>query len=252
MSSNAPLTVKDIFQQLGLVEWWAPDRITWPFGSPGEYGNDYGLGKFGVPVGSVTSGRVIYVGDGGYANSSIGQIVQVLNSDGSLVHYQHLRSANVKVGQNIAVGDIVGTGGGCPVGAYPPGDVGQGCTRYDQYSTGQHIEVRFSYKYNPNGGVWLQNWIDGAGIFQALAGASTVDYAMGNTPTPGTGQAGASAGQANGIASLLGNVESAFRHIGLFLIALILIGGGLYMLFKPQIDAAVTGVAKTGAKLALA
>lgn len=149
-------TALDIFKADNLPEWWV--NVTQSFGNNGEKGTDYGLGGFGKPVGSITSGKVVYVGNGGYPGSSIGQIVQIQAPDGKLLHYQHLMSTNLTVGQVVGVGDVVGLGGGCPVGAYPSGLAGNGCTRYDNFSTGQHIEVRESDTYNPAAGVWGQNW----------------------------------------------------------------------------------------------
>lgn len=164
-------TISQLFSQLGLTQWWQTNRVTQFFGANGEAGTDFGLGQFGASVGSLTSGKVVYVGNGGYPGSSIGQIVQILTPSNMLVHYQHLMTSNVTVGQQVLPGTVIGTGGGCPAGAYPnPLSSSQGCTRYDQFSSGQHIEVRVSNSYNPSGGVWSQAWTNPLSTFQQLAG----------------------------------------------------------------------------------
>lgn len=175
-------SVSKLFQQLGLIQWWDTSRVTQFFGQNGERGTDFGLGQFGANVGSLTAGKVVYIGNGGYPGSSIGQIVQVLMPNGGLVHYQHLMTSNVTVGQQVLPGTVLGTGGGCPVGKYPnPLSSSQGCTSYDQYSSGQHIEVRYSPSYSPSGGVWSQAWTNPLGIFQGLGGQSVSQSLSGLT-----------------------------------------------------------------------
>src|SRR5258708_37388581 len=103
-------TVAQAFQSMGLVQWW--NNVTNPWNGGLEKGTDFGLGGFDKPVGSLTPGKVVYVGDGGYPGSSIGQIVQIVAPDGRLFHYQHLKTANVSVGQQVKVGSPVGSSGG--------------------------------------------------------------------------------------------------------------------------------------------
>lgn len=207
-----------VFQQDGLVPWWNYPTQTW--GINGEQGTDFGLGGFGVPVGSLTAGRVVYVGDGGYPGSSIGQIVQVQSSDG-LYHYQHLQTANVQVGQTVNVGDILGTSGGCPVGAYGNGT---SCTRYDQYSTGEHIEVRWSPTYNPASGVWGQNWQNPLSQFLALSGSQAQTGNSTTSSTSGT--------------SFFTNIG---QKTGLLVVAIVLVGIGVYLLWGDQIGTYIAG-----------
>lgn len=214
-------TVAEAFQQLNILPWWSAGRVTQSFGENGEKGTDFALAGFGSPVGSLTGGQVVYVGDGGYAGSSIGQIVQVLTPDGRLLHYQHLKDSNVVMGQTVSPGDIVGTEGGCPVGAYPL--AGGSCKWTDQYSTGAHIEVRESNSYNPNAGVWNQAWNpNNLAVFQQLA-AGTAQAA----PAPSLG-----------IPNPFGNINlgQIGIKIGAFVLGLALVLIGMYVLFQHQIE----------------
>jgi hypothetical protein len=169
-----------IFAAKGLIQWWK--YPTQRYGQNGEEGTDYSFGSFGAPIGAIAGGKVVYVGNGGYPGSSIGQIVQILLPNGQLMHYQHLQTANVRVGQVVGVGDVIGTLGGCPTGGYGSG---LACTRFDQWSTGGHIEVRLSNGYNPTAPApWNDGtWVDPHAKFLAIAGAP----AVGGTPTGSTG-----------------------------------------------------------------
>lgn len=238
-------TVAQLFNLKGLVAWWNASDITQAFGHNGEEGDDYGLGNFGVPVGSITWGKVVYVGDGGFPGSSIGQIVQVLNTDGSLLHYQHLKTSNVKAGDSVSPGTVVGSGGGCPIGCY---GTNPSCTCYDQYSSGQHIEVRYSPTYNASKGVWSQNWVNPQNIFIKLAGLD----AGGADASPVS--SGSPADTSGAPVPIIGNLSGFAVKAGVFLFALAFVGFGVYLLFKPQIDAKLAQggkLAKTLAKVAL-
>ena len=163
-------TAADVFSAKGLTPWWQAN-VTQQFGgnANGEWGTDFAIAP-NTPIGSVTDGRVVFVGpDPNHPQSSIGQIVQVQAPDGSLFHYQHLRASSVQVGQSVAVGDTLGLSGGCPVGGYATGG---GCSFTDAYSTGPHIEVRYSPSYNAAAGFWYQAWQDPLAIFRQYAGAS--------------------------------------------------------------------------------
>ena len=59
-------TISQLFSQLGLTQWWQTNRVTQFFNQNGEMGTDFGLSQFGVNVGSLTGGKVVYVGNGGY------------------------------------------------------------------------------------------------------------------------------------------------------------------------------------------
>lgn len=150
-------TISQIFQQRGVYQWW--NHVTNSWNGQSELGTDYGMGGFYIPVGSITSGIVVSVTSN---NNSIGYIVQIKSSDG-LYWYQHLASTTLHVSDVVNVGDTVGLGGGCPPGSYGQNPY---CTSYDQYSTGQHIEVRWS----PSG--IAGNWVDPQQHFLSIAGGT--------------------------------------------------------------------------------
>lgn len=170
-------TVADLFSQLGLTPWWeiSPSQR---FGgnNNGEWGEDFPM-RPGTRVGSITAGKVVYVGQPQPGNS-IGYVVQVESPDGSLTHYQHLQSATVHEGDTVAPGDVVGLSGGCPSGAY----TSTACKWTDSNSTGPHIEVRRASGYSPSGGVWYQQWQDPSGQWNSLAGEEA-----GSTPADTSG-----------------------------------------------------------------
>lgn len=164
-------SVFDIFQSRGATVWWDRRHLTQGFNNRNEKGQDFGL-PLNTPIASISSGRVIYAqrmnSDPG---SSVGYIVQVENADGSIFHYQHLRTSSVHVGDYVRVGQMLGLSGGCPANGYGSG----GCTRTDQYTTGPHIEVRYSPTYDASRGAWGQNWIDPGSAFQSYGGSQISD-----------------------------------------------------------------------------
>lgn len=165
-------TVADEFKSLGLFPWWQ-QQPTQSFGVNGELGADFAA-KANTPIGAITGGRVVNVFHSGPAGSSIGYIVQVQDEGGGLWHYQHLRNARVAVGQTISPGDVVGTSGGCMEGAY--GSDGNSCSAFDPWSTGPHIEVRYSPTFRGNTNDWHtagdQQWRNPLPAIQAAALAS--------------------------------------------------------------------------------
>lgn len=245
-------TVVDIFNHLGLNPWWkASDTKDFDGGS--ELGTDYALpgGSWGQKVGSISKGTVVYVGDGGLGGSAVGQIVQVLSDDGSLLHYQHLKDSSVYKGQRVEVGTVVGTEGGCPVGAYIPGGA---CSRFDQYSTGPHIEVRYSPSYVASKGVWNQQWTPPLSYFARVgnsdAGAPSVLLTTGS----GT-SSDSNATPTNPFVGLGKTVSVWAEKSGIFILGAVFVIFGVYMLFGDQIKAAASSaegaVGKTAVKAAL-
>lgn len=163
-------TVAQAFQQAGLVQWWSKpsQRFGQSWNGEVEEGTDFSIG-LKTPIGSITSGTVIYVGTGGYNDPSLGTIVQIRQADGSITHYQHLSSSNLKVGQKVGIASIIGLSGGVA----------------GRFSSGPHIEVRFSSTYSPNAGVWSQHWIDSYPIIQKMTQASPTGQGVGGGPSAG-------------------------------------------------------------------
>ena len=163
-------TVAQAFQQAGLAQWWKTpsQRFGQAWNGEVEEGTDFSIG-LKTPIGSITTGKVIYVGGGGYNDPSLGTIVQVQQADGSIVHYQHLSSSNLKVGQQVGIASVIGLSGGIA----------------GRFSSGPHIEVRFASKYAPNSGVWSQHWIDSYPIIQQMTQASPTGQGVGGGPSAG-------------------------------------------------------------------
>jgi Peptidase family M23 len=160
-------TIAQLFQQSGLWQWFS-SAPTQGYQPPVEYGTDFAA-AYGTPIGAIAGGTVV----ANYANPGTSINNQVLISSGSGVwEYQHITS-NLQVGQSIAAGSIVGTENGVPTGANDP------------YSTGPHIEVRYSPTYNPALGIG-QNWINPMSAFSSAASADT-------GPTPSQTGTGSSA-----------------------------------------------------------
>jgi hypothetical protein len=237
-------TINQLFSAKGLIPWWNA-TVTQYFNGADEKGTDYTLGGTGYTVGSLTAGRIITVQAPPPAPySSLGYVVQVLNPDGSLIHYQHLQAASVNVGDTVQPGSPIGTQGGCADGNYQ--GLGLPCAggNQDDYSTGTHIEVRYSPTYDPNGGIWGQNWIDPFSIFQQIAtnnaGAGADTTYVGATPPTPTGSPTPGAGSSD----IKTQVAAFGVKAALFLLALVLVMFGIYMLFKKQLDARFPGLHK--------
>lgn len=154
-------TVSQIFKQKGLWQWWTQNGGygTNPYNGSSELGIDYS-NAYGTPIGIPASGTVkaIY-----HNNNSINDIVVVQLSNGAAMWFQHINAA-VKVGQSVGVGSVVGYQNGLPI---------------DQYSTGSHIEVRYSnaWSSNPYGMQWVNPWL----VFSTIGNT---------TGTPGTSSPG--------------------------------------------------------------
>ncbi len=174
----------------GLIVWWQ-QTLTQAFNGGSEKGTDWAM-PFKSPVGAIEGGRVVYAGlppDSQVAGqTSLGYVVQVQNVDGSIIHYQHLNGLgpNIGVGSFVGNGQVIGYSGGCANGG-----TANTCTA-DKWSTGPHIEVRWSPTYNSSAGIWGQNWQNPVPYFQKLGaslkpgtvGVNTVGGAYGPTGTP--------------------------------------------------------------------
>lgn len=170
-------TLLQEFNLNGLVAWWDEKYATQDFNNRNEKGRDFGRFPVGTPIASISSGRVVYAQQmNSDPGSSVGYIVQVENADGSLFHYQHLRSTSLRVGDYVHAGDIVGLSGGCPASGYGT----KGCTHTDQYTTGPHIEVRYAPHYDPSRGAWGQQWQNPEAAFNAYGSQSLAGNMLGS------------------------------------------------------------------------
>lgn len=142
-------TPLQIFQSQGLWAWWLQNngKGTNPFNGVTEKGIDF-ANSYGTPIGAIQGGQVIVRE---HFNNSIGDLVVIQSSSGYWL-YQHLTSS-LQLGDTIPTGGIVGTENGLPV---------------DVYSTGPHIEVRYSPTYNTKIDSWLQPWINPLPVFTMI------------------------------------------------------------------------------------
>ena len=72
----------------------------------GHTGLDFPI-AVGTPVHAANSGKVVQAGPGGDA----GNYVMIKHSDGHWTNYQHLSKINVKKGDNVVAGDVIGNSG---------------------------------------------------------------------------------------------------------------------------------------------
>jgi Peptidase family M23 len=157
-------TVDQVFTQLGLWKWYS-STPTNPFDGVNEKGIDFAT-TFGTPVGSPVAGTVVRTLQ--WPNS-IGDMIEIQATDGSVWLFQHL-TGKVVNGAKISVGTIVGLENGLPV---------------DQYSTGPHIEVRYCAPgtwsaANPQ---YAEPWINPASVYSKIGSSQ----AGGSTPPPTSG-----------------------------------------------------------------
>ena len=207
-------TVAQMFQSLGLWQWFN-SPVTNQYNGVSEKGEDFST-TWGTSVGAAAPGTVVSVV---HNNNSIGDVVEI-NGPSGLWLYQHINSS-VAVGDQIDVGTIVGTENGLPV---------------DQYSTGPHIEVRWASQYIPGIDSWNEPWSNPNALFSGIGAqdagnVTAVQYA--SNPNFSYSSGGATAAP---------TPEHTFINVGLFSVALVLVLGGLYMLFNKQIDGAFKAI----------
>jgi murein DD-endopeptidase MepM/ murein hydrolase activator NlpD len=232
-----------------LIIWWQ-QLIGQPFGVNGEKGIDFNM-PFNSAVGAFEGGQVVYAGlpvDSTVpGQTSLGYVVQVRNVDGSIIHYQHLNSipSNINVGSYIGQGQVIGYSGGCATGS----SVGN-CIQ-DYWSTGPHIETRYSPTYNQNGGIWGQQWQDpkpyftklGASFKPGTVGQNTIGTAYGPTGTPSDQFTSGNCAPWD-IACLLQNLQGVGIKIGIFAVALVLVIFGGILLIHPDVEQGAGTIAK--------
>ena len=172
--------VTDIFAKNSLEQWWNEPHDNF-FGQSGELGQDYGMrGGFNTPVGAIMGGKVVAILTNGKSPfgpgpDAVGYVVQIMTPSDGLHHYQHLRTAHVSKGDTINAGDTVGSSGGCAEGNYGSGG---SCIHYNQYSEGNHIEVRWAPSAKGPG--WTQHWVDPKDHFIALSKLSALTSPFGS------------------------------------------------------------------------
>jgi hypothetical protein len=160
-------TVDSVFITSGLWKWYS-STPTNAFDGVTEKGIDY-ASTFGTPVGSPIAGTVVRTAQN---PNSIGTVIEIQATDGSVWLFQHL-TGKLATGDKVSVGTIVGTENGLPV---------------DQYSTGPHIEVRYAKPgtWQAATGSWTEPWINPASVFGAVGATTAGSTPVGTPPGSGT------------------------------------------------------------------
>lgn len=135
--------------------------------------------------------------------------------DGSDEYYfYHLDNISVKTGQHVGAGDAVGLSGGQNVGGSHPVD--------PQWSNGPHLHVGYFKNF--------QNTAIGSRPYGPdITGEITMLKAGGIVPSSASVPTAS-----GGINFAQGGIK-----IGVFVLALVVVGGGAYFLFEPQIKEAI-------------
>jgi murein DD-endopeptidase MepM/ murein hydrolase activator NlpD len=169
--NSPPPTIDQVFTKNKWIRWWDYQPTQRFNARPGsnnctdagatEFGTDYGV-DCGTNIRNIVPGKVVYAQRPPEypVHPSIGYVIQVAGDDGSLIHFQHMNTSAVKVGDRVTIGSLIGLSGGAKV----PGD---------SWSSGCHIEVRYAYSYKGQAGQpWCNaDWQDSHPIFQALGAA---------------------------------------------------------------------------------
>jgi len=148
----------------------------------------------GTPIQAVKDGKVVHAGDGG----GYGNLVVIQHNDGTFTKYAHQSQINVKVGQEVSAGDVIGKVGST-------GD-----------STGPHLhfEVR---RGSPNGEVLDPvAYLDGAESVEAIdpgqgytAAGDSRGSSVGGGASSSLGLPGGSSGGSSGGGGSVGGSSGA-------------------------------------------
>lgn len=157
-----------------------------------------------------------------------GEIFIQPDNGGPEYYYYHLDENNVADGQHVNAGDILGLSGG-----ENPGYPGALHPADPQYSTGPHTHIGewTAWTSGPNGTIPY-----GPDITPLLNQIKTGQQSL---PTVSNLQAASAT-----VAPVINEAAaaSALVRIGLFLLLLVLFGGGLYIAFSGQIDQGIRRV----------
>lgn len=186
----------------------------------------------GTPITALQSGTITSVKDQGKGDGGLSVVIKSdnpINSVATHVAYNFLGSSNVSIGQHIQAGQQVGKAGS-PYGinfalALTP-DNNWGGSSFNLNATGDK-------RLDPR--ILLNSVRSGAPIPQSTGGGSTGG---------GTGLSGLPFGLGGAISIVETSIVNLTEEIGVFLIALLIIGLGVFLLAQRQIE----GAAKTGVK----
>jgi Peptidase family M23/Transglycosylase SLT domain len=236
--SNKMVTwVKDMYA--GSVQKWSGANS-----ATGEQGFDYGV-TMNTPIPTIYGGKVVFAGktDWGNGTSSGGVVVvqTVINGVTNYFYQLHLNSANVKAGDIVNPGDIIGMSGGQTSGG--------NWNTSTQFTSGPHGEVGFNASFLNQGNVGAALKAQGITVpanfnpisdltnvadIAASAGGSNTGSSGGNQTTPPPANTGNSTTCAAWDISCIINqffTSDFFQRATLIFIALVILLIGVLILF---------------------
>jgi len=250
---------------MASTPWWKYP-LTQLFGQNGEQGVDVGT-PLHTPITNLYAGKVVEAQYGG-AGGIVGVLVNVPGLGNVVEYFLHLDLINVKVGQQLGVGDLVGLSGGelagTPGGLHPA---------EPQFSSGPHTEFGF-FKGTPFASADAGNPLP---YLHPSTTTSTTTTGTGSAPSsqptdltsglcdiPFFGgllclgenagkAAGAAGGQALQDSGVVSGITLSVERIGFFVLALVIALIGVVLItYQPAQETVATGVkaAMKGAEVA--
>ncbi len=215
----------------GITHGFYPSYVS-NIGDTPHYANDIGT-PFHTPITALFSGTVVSQREGLPWGTEI--FIQPDDSALPQYYYYHLDTLNTQVGEHLSAGQMIGLSGGQNTGGSNPSTPAM--------SSGPHTHVGFFTKYvtTPVGGR----------PYGPDISAYITAFSKGATPPTGL-PADASAGNPGALGSQ--QLQSFGARAGQFVLALVFLSFGVYLLFKTQIDAKLQQgghAARTLGKLAL-
>lgn len=247
---------------------WYDFAVSQSYNGSSEHGVDVAT-PLHTPITNIYAGKVVQAQYGG-AGGIVGVLVNVPGLGSVIEYFLHLDSIDVKVGQQLNVGDRVGLSGGelagTPGGMHPAAP---------QFSTGPHTEFGF-FHGTPFASADAGNPIKYLHPGSSTSGGTPVPAATAATNTPAAditsglcdvpffggllclgqnaGQAaGAAAAQSEPVKNAIAGITISFERIGFFVIALVLaLVGVVLVAYQPAQESVKTGVkaAMTAAEVA--
>lgn len=195
-----------------------------------HYAVDIGM-PMDTPITAIKSGKVVQADYAVWNGAAGGGEIFVKPDDGSTeYYYYHLDQNQVVAGQHVNAGDVVGLSGGQNSGGSHNTD--------PMWSTGPHLHVGYftSFTNTPVGTRPEGPDITPTITYLKMSGGSSPPL----TPTQ-QAAASSSGGSVNQLSPAQATqlASSGLTKIAIFFVALALVGGGAYLLFRKQINATV-------------
>ncbi len=182
-----------------------------------------------TPVTAIKSGTVEQADYATWSGQPGGGEVFIKPDDGSPEYYfYHFDQNKVAAGQHVTAGQLVGLSGGQNSGGSHPVS--------SMWSTGPHLHLGYftGFKSTPAGS--RPAGPDITPTIQAMR--------VGGIPSMSNSAAASTGG------NLGSSIQNGLTKVAIFLIALVLVGAGFYLVFSKQINSAVGSGIKAGKKLA--